>query len=61
MCIHIINLHLKLICWVHFSGLLHVSNITRAEITSVNDILSVDEKLKVLVVKSVSHDKISLR
>ncbi|CAL0328550.1 unnamed protein product [Lupinus luteus] len=42
------------------SGLLHVSNITRAEITSVSDILSVDEKVKVLVVKSVFPDKISL-
>eukprot|EP00256_Glycine_max_P057033 XP_014624723.1 uncharacterized protein LOC100811564 isoform X3 [Glycine max] len=42
------------------SGLLHVSNITRAQITSISDILSVDEKVKVLVVKSVSHDKISL-
>ncbi|MED6123191.1 hypothetical protein PIB30_046807 [Stylosanthes scabra] len=41
-------------------GLLHVSNITRAEISSVSDILSVDEKLKVLVVKSTSPDKISL-
>ncbi|OIV98817.1 hypothetical protein TanjilG_25063 [Lupinus angustifolius] len=43
------------------SGLLHVSNITRVEITSVSDILSVDEKVKVLVVKSVFPDKISLR
>ncbi|XP_027358168.1 uncharacterized protein LOC113867223 isoform X3 [Abrus precatorius] len=42
------------------SGLLHVSNITRAEITSVSDILSIDEKVKVLVVKSVTPDKISL-
>ncbi|KAL5173541.1 30S ribosomal protein S1 A [Glycine soja] len=42
------------------SGLLHVSNITRAQITSISDILSVDEKVKVLVVKSVSRDKISL-
>ncbi|XP_019413070.1 PREDICTED: uncharacterized protein LOC109325266 isoform X2 [Lupinus angustifolius] len=42
------------------SGLLHVSNITRVEITSVSDILSVDEKVKVLVVKSVFPDKISL-
>ncbi|XP_015967959.1 protein PIGMENT DEFECTIVE 338, chloroplastic isoform X1 [Arachis duranensis] len=41
-------------------GLLHVSNITRAEISSVSDILSVDEKLKVLVVKSTAPDKISL-
>ncbi|XP_061368100.1 protein PIGMENT DEFECTIVE 338, chloroplastic-like isoform X2 [Gastrolobium bilobum] len=43
------------------SGLLHVSNITRGEITSVSDVLFVDEKVKVLVVKSVFPDKISLR
>ncbi|XP_054812961.1 protein PIGMENT DEFECTIVE 338, chloroplastic [Prosopis cineraria] len=42
------------------SGLLHVSNITRAEVTAVSDILSVDEKVKVLVVKSLFPDKISL-
>ncbi|KAK2366740.1 protein PIGMENT DEFECTIVE 338, chloroplastic [Trifolium repens] len=42
------------------SGLLHASNITRAEITSVSDILFVDEKVKVLVVKSAFPDKISL-
>ncbi|KAE9621088.1 hypothetical protein Lal_00019517 [Lupinus albus] len=42
------------------SGLLHVSNITRAEITSVSDILFVDEKVKVLVLKSMFPDKISL-
>ncbi|XP_028806062.1 uncharacterized protein LOC114760920 [Neltuma alba] len=42
------------------SGLLHVSNITRAEVTSVSDVLSVDEKLRVLVVKSLFPDKISL-
>ncbi|KAB2635328.1 hypothetical protein D8674_025862 [Pyrus ussuriensis x Pyrus communis] len=42
------------------SGLLHISNITRARITSVSDILKVNEKLKVLVVKSMFPDKISL-
>lgn len=42
------------------SGLLHVSNISRDEITSVGDILSVDENVKVLVVKSMIPDKISL-
>ncbi|GAU26812.1 hypothetical protein TSUD_289170 [Trifolium subterraneum] len=42
------------------SGLLHASNITRAEITSVSDILSVDEKVKVLVVKSAFPDTISV-
>ncbi|TKY46080.1 30S ribosomal protein S1 [Spatholobus suberectus] len=41
-------------------GLLHVSNITRGRITSISDILAVNEKVKVLVVKSVSPDKISL-
>lgn len=44
-----------------FSGLLHVSNISRGEITSVSDILSVDENVKVLVVRSMFPDKISLR
>ncbi|KAM3712145.1 hypothetical protein ACB098_01G162400 [Castanea mollissima] len=43
------------------SGLLHISNITRARITSVSDLLAVDEKVKVLVVKSMFPDKISLR
>ncbi|XP_022631837.1 uncharacterized protein LOC106778238 [Vigna radiata var. radiata] len=42
------------------SGLLHVSDITRARIPSITDILSVGEKVKVLVVKSHSPDKISL-
>jgi small subunit ribosomal protein S1 len=56
-----ISWSLKLICWVPFSGLLHASNITRAEITSISDILFVDEKVKVLVVKSAMPDKISLR
>ncbi|CAK8573325.1 unnamed protein product [Lathyrus sativus] len=42
------------------SGLLHVSNITRAEVTSVSDILSVDEEVKVLVVRSMFPDKIAL-
>ncbi|KAH1191312.1 30S ribosomal protein S1 A [Glycine soja] len=42
------------------SGLLHVSNISRAEVTSVSNILSVDENVKVLVVKSMFPDKISL-
>ncbi|KAL5560274.1 hypothetical protein UlMin_036485 [Ulmus minor] len=42
------------------SGLLHVSNITRAQITSVIDLLGVGEKVKVLVVKSLFPDKISL-
>ncbi|KAL3735470.1 hypothetical protein ACJRO7_024576 [Eucalyptus globulus] len=43
------------------SGLLHISKITATRITSVGDVLSVDEKVKVLVVKSIIPDKISLR
>ncbi|KAK7270405.1 hypothetical protein RIF29_23511 [Crotalaria pallida] len=42
------------------SGLLHVSNISRAEVASVSDVLSVDENVKVLVVKSMYPDKISV-
>ncbi|XP_040997024.1 protein PIGMENT DEFECTIVE 338, chloroplastic isoform X2 [Juglans microcarpa x Juglans regia] len=42
------------------SGLLHISNITRGRITSVSDLLAVDEKVKVLVAKSMFPDKISL-
>ncbi|XP_008808571.2 protein PIGMENT DEFECTIVE 338, chloroplastic isoform X1 [Phoenix dactylifera] len=42
------------------SGLLHISNITRSHVTSVSDVLKVDEKVKVLVVKSMFPDKISL-
>ncbi|XP_076923570.1 protein PIGMENT DEFECTIVE 338, chloroplastic-like [Bidens hawaiensis] len=42
------------------SGLLHISNITRGELDSVTDVLALDEKVKVLVVKSMFPDKISL-
>ncbi|MCL7022934.1 hypothetical protein MKW94_022912 [Papaver nudicaule] len=42
------------------SGLLHISNITRARVTSVSDLLKLNEKVKVLVVKSMFQDKISL-
>nr|GEU33286.1 nucleic acid-binding, OB-fold [Tanacetum cinerariifolium] len=42
------------------SGLLHISNISRGEIVSVSDVLALDEKVKVLVVKSMFPDKISL-
>ncbi|XP_010925073.2 protein PIGMENT DEFECTIVE 338, chloroplastic isoform X3 [Elaeis guineensis] len=42
------------------SGLLHISNITRSRVTSVSDVLKVDEKVKVVVVKSMFPDKISL-
>ncbi|KAJ3701873.1 hypothetical protein LUZ61_005578 [Rhynchospora tenuis] len=41
-------------------GLLHVSNISRARITSVNDVLKVDEEVKVLVINSMFSDKIYL-
>ncbi|XP_020240908.1 uncharacterized protein LOC109819562 isoform X2 [Asparagus officinalis] len=43
------------------SGLLHISNITRARVPSVSEVLEVGEKLKVLVVKSMFPDKIALR
>ncbi|RVW37398.1 hypothetical protein CK203_081646 [Vitis vinifera] len=42
-------------------GLLHISNITRARVTSVSDLLTVDEKVKVMVVKSMFPNKIALR
>ncbi|EXC29003.1 hypothetical protein L484_001787 [Morus notabilis] len=42
------------------SGLLHISNISRGQISSVSDLLAVDEKVKVLVVKSMFPEKISL-
>ncbi|KAK3018091.1 hypothetical protein RJ639_004776 [Escallonia herrerae] len=42
------------------SGLLHISNITRARVASVSDLLAVNEKVKALVVKSMFPDKISL-
>ncbi|XP_076920687.1 protein PIGMENT DEFECTIVE 338, chloroplastic-like [Bidens hawaiensis] len=42
------------------SGLLHISNITRGELDTVTDALALDEKVKVLVVKSLFPDKISL-
>lgn len=42
------------------SGLLHISNITGGKIVSVSDVLALDEKVKVLVVKSMFPDKISL-
>lgn len=44
-----------------YSGLLHITNITRGRLTAVSDLLMVDEKVKVLVVKSNFPDKISLR
>ncbi|KAL1295401.1 hypothetical protein HN51_056288 [Arachis hypogaea] len=42
------------------SGLLHISNISQAEVTSVSDVLSVDENVRVLVVKSMFPGKISV-
>lgn len=42
------------------SGLLHISNISQGRITSVSDVLAVDDKVKALVVKSMFPDKISL-
>ncbi|XP_078431726.1 uncharacterized protein LOC144703434 [Wolffia australiana] len=42
------------------SGLLHISNVSRARIGSVGDVLEVDEKVKVLVIKSMFPDKIFL-
>ncbi|XP_047327785.1 protein PIGMENT DEFECTIVE 338, chloroplastic [Impatiens glandulifera] len=42
------------------SGLLHISNISRDRVTSVSDLLAVDEKVKVMVAKSMFPDKIAL-
>ncbi|XWS23497.1 hypothetical protein CRYUN_Cryun28dG0019000 [Craigia yunnanensis] len=43
------------------SGLLHISNMSKTRITSVAELLKEGEKIKVLVVKSLFPDKISLR
>ncbi|KAL0440355.1 UNVERIFIED_CONTAM: protein PIGMENT defective, chloroplastic [Sesamum latifolium] len=42
------------------SGLLHISNISQSRVTSVSDVLAVDDEVKALVVKSMFPDKISL-
>ncbi|CAM8998554.1 unnamed protein product [Rhodiola kirilowii] len=42
------------------SGLLHMSNISKSRVASVSDLFTVGEKVKVLVVKSIFQDKISL-
>ncbi|XP_057794655.1 protein PIGMENT DEFECTIVE 338, chloroplastic [Salvia miltiorrhiza] len=42
------------------SGLLHISNISRGHTTSVSDYLAVDDEVKVLVIKSMFPEKISL-
>lgn len=42
------------------SGLLHISNMSRTRVTSVSDLLKEGERVKVLVVKSMFPDKISL-
>ncbi|KAF4363045.1 hypothetical protein F8388_000937 [Cannabis sativa] len=41
-------------------GLLHISNISQKQITTVSELLAVGEKVKVMVVKSMFPDKISL-
>ncbi|KAM6542234.1 hypothetical protein CsatB_006681 [Cannabis sativa] len=41
-------------------GLLHISNISQKQITAVSELLAVGEKVKVMVVKSMFPDKISL-
>lgn len=42
------------------SGLLHISKITDGRITSVSDLLAINERVKVLVVKSMFPEKIAL-
>lgn len=42
------------------SGLLHISKITHARVPSVGEVLEVDEKVKVLVIKSMFPDKVAL-
>ncbi|XP_057531889.1 protein PIGMENT DEFECTIVE 338, chloroplastic [Amaranthus tricolor] len=42
------------------SGLLHASNISRVKFDSISDLLAVGEKVKVLVIRSLFPDKISL-
>ncbi|KAJ3671107.1 hypothetical protein LUZ60_008533 [Juncus effusus] len=42
------------------SGLLHVSNISKERVSSVNEILKINEEIKVLVIKSMFADKIYL-
>jgi S1 RNA binding domain len=44
-----------------FSGLLHISNISQTRVTSVKDVLKIDEEVKVVVIKSLFADKIYLR
>ncbi|KAL5230363.1 hypothetical protein ABZP36_029139 [Zizania latifolia] len=41
-------------------GLLHISNITHGQLTSVGDVLKVGEKVKAIVIKSTSPDRIAL-
>ncbi|KAH9604909.1 hypothetical protein KSS87_009689 [Heliosperma pusillum] len=43
------------------SGLLHASNISQGKFKAVSDVLTVGEKVKVLVIRSFFPDKISLR
>jgi small subunit ribosomal protein S1 len=42
-------------------GLLHVSNITRGQLTSVGDVLKVGEEVKAIVIKSTAPGRIALR
>lgn len=41
-------------------GLLHVSNITRGQLTSVGDVLKVGEEVKAIVIKSTAPGRIAL-
>ncbi|XP_074276294.1 uncharacterized protein LOC141600031 isoform X2 [Silene latifolia] len=43
------------------SGLLHASNISQGKFKAVSDVLTVGEKVKVLVIRSFFPEKISLR
>lgn len=44
-----------------YSGLLHISNISKGRIRSINEVLKIGEEVKVLVVKSIIADRIALR
>jgi predicted RNA-binding protein with RPS1 domain len=44
-----------------YSGLLHISRISKGKVESVNELLKIGEEVKVLVVKSVVPDRIALR
>ncbi|XP_078152326.1 nucleic acid-binding proteins superfamily [Carex rostrata] len=42
------------------TGLLHISNISKGRIRSINEVLKIGEEVKVLVVKSIIPDRIAL-